>query len=89
MIPPAGMAMAAITVMLWILWSDTIRARRGPRVVYALRILSYLAMAGVLVWNAMTRPELFGIGGRLLVFAAVLIAITGAIYFGRKFVKRT
>jgi hypothetical protein len=87
MIPPAGMAMAAITVMLWILWSDTIRARRGPRIVYALRILSYLAMAGVLVWNAVTRPELFGIGGRMLVLAAVVVAISGAIYFGRKWLK--
>jgi hypothetical protein len=87
MIPPAGMAMAAITVMLWILWSDTIRARRGPRIVYALRILSYLAMAGVLVWNAVNRPEMFGIGGRMLVLVAVVIAITGAIYFGRKFLK--
>src|SRR5438045_732729 len=27
MIPPGGMAIAAITVMLWILWSDTLRAR--------------------------------------------------------------
>ncbi|MEA2571460.1 MAG: hypothetical protein QOI24_3461 [Acidobacteriota bacterium] len=87
MIPPAGMAMAAITVMLWILWSDTIRARRGPRIVYALRILSYLAMAGVLVWNAVTRPELFGMGGRALVLAAVIVAISGAIYFGRKLLK--
>jgi len=87
MIPPAGMAMAAITVMLWILWSDTIRARRGPRIVYALRILSYLAMAGVLVWNAVTRPELFGMGGRALVLAAVVVAISGAIYFGRKLLK--
>jgi O-antigen/teichoic acid export membrane protein len=87
MIPPAGMAMAAITVMLWILWSDTIRARRGPRIVYALRILSYLAMAGVLVWNAVMRPELFGMGGRALVLAAVIVAISGAIYFGRKLLK--
>ena len=87
MIPPAGMAMAAITVMLWILWSDTIRARRGPRIVYALRILSYLAMAGVLVWNAVTRPAMFGMGGRMLVLVAVVIAITGAVYFGRKFLK--
>lgn len=80
--------MAAITVMLWILWSDTIRTRRGPRVIYAVRIISYLAMAGVLVWNAVNRPLMFGTGGRLLVLVAVVIAVLGAIYFGRKLLKR-
>ena len=44
-------------------------------------------MAGVLVWNAVTRPELFGIGGRMLVLAAVVVAISGAVYFGRKWLK--
>jgi hypothetical protein len=88
MIPPAGMAIAAITVMLWILWSDTIRARRGSRVIYAVRIASYLAMAAVLVWNAVTRPSMFGTGGRLLVLAAVVIAVCGAFYFGRKLLQR-
>ena len=28
-IPPAGMAIAALTVMLWILWSDSVRSRRS------------------------------------------------------------
>jgi O-antigen/teichoic acid export membrane protein len=84
MIPPAGMAMAAITVMLWILWSDSIRARGGSRVIYLVRIVAYLAMAAVLVYNAIHHPALFGAGGRTLVVAAVIVAIFGAIYFGRK-----
>jgi len=88
MIPPAGMAIAAITVMLWILWSDTIRKKRGARVIYAVRIVSYLAMAAVLVWNAVNRPSMFGTGGRMLVVAAVLIAVLGAFYFGRKLLQR-
>jgi len=28
MIPPAGIAITAITLMLWILWSDTLRAKK-------------------------------------------------------------
>ena len=84
MIPPAGMAIAAITVMLWILWSDTIRKRAGSRVIYAVRIVSYLAMAAALVYNAVRYPALFGTGGRMLVVAAVIVAVLGAAYFAKK-----
>lgn len=88
MIPPAGMAIAAITVMLWILWSDTLRKRGGSRVIYAVRIVSYLAMALVLVMNTIRRPDLYGGGSKALVAVAVVVALTGVIYFGRKLAGR-
>ena len=49
MMNPAVMVIAAITVMLWILWSDTVRARRPSPILYAMRIALYLIVSGILV----------------------------------------
>jgi hypothetical protein len=87
MIPPAGMAIAALTVMLWILWSDTLRARRTP-VLYAVRVALYLIVSGVLVLNMVRYPRLFDGSTRLLTIAAVAVGILGAGYFGRRLVRR-
>ena len=38
MMSPGLMAIATMTVMLWILWSDTIRARRPSQILYTVRI---------------------------------------------------
>jgi len=52
MIPPAGMAIAAMTVMLWILWSDSVRPRKTAPILYALRIALYLIVGAVLLSGA-------------------------------------
>lgn len=88
MIPPSGMAIAAITVMLWILWSDTVRARRPSQILYAVRIALYLIMAGVLILNRFRYPWLFTKGSTALVILAAAIGVLGALYFGRRLVKR-
>ena len=88
MIPPTGMAIAALTVMLWILWSDTIRARRPTPVLYAVRVALYLIMATVLVLNRIRYPWLFSTGSSVLVTIAALVGLFGAFYFGRRLVRR-
>ena len=88
MIPPAGMAIAAITVMLWILWSDTLRARKPAPVLYALRIALYLIVAGVLILNMFRYPWLFRGGTRALAMIAAAIGVFGAGYFGRRLVRK-
>jgi hypothetical protein len=88
MIPPAGMAIAALTVMLWILWSDTIRVRRPTPVLYAVRVALYLIMAAVLVLNRLRYPRLFSTGSTLLVALTALVGLFGAFYFGRRLVRR-
>jgi hypothetical protein len=50
------MAIASITVMLWIMWSDTIRARRPSPILYAVRIALFLIVAGVLILNMVRQP---------------------------------
>ena len=88
MIPPAGFAIAALTVMLWILWSDSIRARRPSPVLYTIRIALYLIMAALLVMNRVRYPWLFSTGATVLVALTAMVGVFGAIYFGRRLVRR-
>ena len=88
MIPPAGMALAALTVMLWILWSDTLRARRPAPLLYALRIALYLIVAGILILNLVRSPQFFSGAARVVTVITAAVGILGAVYFGRKLVRR-
>lgn len=88
MITPAGMAIAAITVMLWILWSDTIRAHKPAPILYAVRIALYLIVAGVLILNMVRYPHLFDASAKTMGVIAVVIGLGGATYFARKLVGK-
>jgi len=88
MIPPAGMAIAAITVMLWILWSDTLRARRPSQILFTIRIGLYLVVSGVMILNLVRYPHFFSGTARVLAIVAAAIGIIGAAYFGRRLVRR-
>jgi hypothetical protein len=82
------MAIAAITVMLWILWSDTLRARKPSPLLYTVRIALYLIISGIMILNMVRYPGLFGGSTRILVILAVAIGLLGAGYFGRRLVRR-
>lgn len=88
MIPPAGMAIAALTVMLWILWSDSLRTQRPTPILYVIRIGLYLTMAALLVINRYRYPWLFSTTSTVLVILAALVGVAGAVYFGRRLVRR-
>jgi len=88
MIPPAGMAIAALTVMLWILWSDSLRARRPTPVLYAIRVTLFLTMAALLVVNRYRFPWLFTTTSTVLVVLTAFVGLFGAFYFGRRLVRR-
>ena len=87
MISPAGMAIAALTVMLWILWSDSFR-RRPHQIVYVIRIALFLIVAGVMIVNMVRYPAFYSGGARAVTVLAVVVGIGGAAYFARKLVKR-
>ena len=89
MIPPAGMAIAALTLMLWILWRDTLRSIRPTPILYTVRIALYLIMAGVLVLNRVRYPGQFSTSATALVVFAASVGIIGAAYFARRLVRRT
>jgi hypothetical protein len=88
MTTPAAMAMASLTVMLWILWSDSLRKRKPSQIVYTVRIALYLIVSGVLVLNMVRYPALFFGYTRLVAILAVIVGIAGAAYFARKLVTR-
>jgi hypothetical protein len=88
MMTPTAMAITAITVMLWILWSDTIRRSRPTPILYAIRIALYLIMSGIMILNMVRYPSVFGTQARLFTIVAILIGFVGAGYFGRKLVRR-
>ena len=87
MISPGGMAIAAMTVMLWILWSDSFRRRPHPAV-YWVRVALFLIVAGVLLANMVRMPQIYTTGSRAMTIAAVLVGIGGAAYFVRKLIRR-
>jgi phosphatidylserine synthase len=89
MIPPAGMAIAALTVMLWILWSDSIRSHRPTPLLYGIRVLLFLTMAALLVVNRFRYPRMFSPAASVLVVIAALVGVFGALYFGRRIIRRT
>ena len=80
------MALAALTVMLWILWSDTLRPRRPPAILYAVRIALYLVVSGILILN-LSRGVFRG-GAIAIAVLAALVGLVGAGYFGRRLVRR-
>lgn len=88
MISPAGMALAVITVMLWLLWSDSLRARKPTPILYAVRIALFLIATGVLILNLLRYPELFTGATRLLVLMAIAVGFLGAAYFARRLTRR-
>ena len=82
------MSTAALTVMLWILWSDTMRARRPSQILYTMRIALYLVVSGILILNLVRYPRMFDGGARFIAIAAVLVGLIGAGYFARRLVLR-
>ena len=88
MISPAGLAIASITVMLWLIWSDNVRPHRPQPILYAIRIALFIIVAGVMVVNMVRFPATFAHGARVLAVAAVAVGVFGAYYFARKMARR-
>jgi hypothetical protein len=85
---PVGMAIAAMTVMLWIIWSDTIRARRPTVILYSIRVLLFLVMSWMLVSNIFRQPWLYNSTTKTLTWIAAGVGVLGAAYFVRRIVRR-
>lgn len=88
MMSPAAMALATITVMLWILWSDSIRKRRPGAILYSLRIALFIIVSGTIVVNMIRYPEVFDTPSRTFSIVAVIVGLVGAGYFFRKMTRR-
>lgn len=83
----SSMALAAITVMLWLIWSDNVRPHRPAPILYALRVALFIIVAGVMVLNMVRHPATFA-GARPLAVLAIAVGLLGAGYFARKLARR-
>jgi len=88
MLTPSSMAIACLTVMLWLIWSDTARAHRPAPILYAIRVALFIIVSGVMVVNLVRYPHHFASGARPLAFAVVALGLFGAYYFARKLARR-
>ena len=88
MMNPAAMALAAIIVMLWLIWSDNVRPHRPAPILYAIRVALFVIVAGVMVVNLVRYPAEFAAGSRALGIVVVAIGVFGAWYFARKLARR-
>ena len=68
--------------------SDSIRPRRASQAMYALRVATYLVVAGVLILNRVRYPRYFSAGATVAVAVAVLVGLFGAFWFARRLVRR-
>jgi hypothetical protein len=85
---PAGMAIAAITLMLWILWSDSVRPRKPSPPLYVMRIALYLILGGVLLFKMIQSLPAYSTTARIFTVVAALTSIAGARYFAKKLSRK-
>ena len=88
MISPTSMALMTMTVMLWILWSDTIRARRPSQILYTIRIGVFLVVSGMMIVNLVRYSKQFSTAEIAISIVAAIVGVVGAGYFARRLTRR-
>jgi hypothetical protein len=84
LVSPLAFAVAALVIMLWIVWSDSVRLGRSHPAIYWMRVVLYLAAAGALVLNMTRHLSLFTPMVEVVTVLAALGGLGGAIHFLRK-----
>lgn len=82
--PPWAVATAALVVMLWIVWSDSIRIGRAHPSIYYMRVVLYLATAAVIAVNLWRRAGEYSVTAKGIAIVAALAGVGGAVHFLRK-----
>ena len=82
------MALLTMTVMLWILWSDTIRARRPSQILYTIRIGVFLVVSGMMIVNLVRYSKQFSTAEIAISIVAAIVGVVGAGYFARRLTRR-
>jgi hypothetical protein len=76
--------LAALTLMMWIVWSDSVRRRRSAPSMYYFRVVLYIAACGVLGWSLWRDWHRVGLSTTVLTIIAILFGLGGAAYFARQ-----
>jgi hypothetical protein len=83
-VTPLALAIAALIIMLWIVWSDSVRIGRSHPAIYWMRVVLYLAAAGALLLNMTRHLSRFTAIAEIATILAALAGVGGAIQFLRK-----
>jgi hypothetical protein len=83
-ISPTTFALAALTLMLWLMWSDSVRPRRPHAAMYLFRAVLFLAAVGAMIYNVFAFPRSYTTGARVLVAFVAVVGIVGAVFFVRR-----
>ena len=83
-VSPLALSVAALLIMLWILWSDSVRIGRSHPAIYWMRVVLYLAAAGALLLNMTRHLAQFTSISEIVTVVAALAGLGGAIHFLRK-----
>lgn len=83
-VSPVVLAVAGLLIMLWIVWSDSVRIGRSHPAIYWMRVVLYLAAAGALVFHMTRHLSLFTPIAEIATVLAALTGLGGAIHFLRK-----
>jgi hypothetical protein len=86
-VSPLALALAALAIMLWIIWSDSVRLGRSHAAIYWMRVVLYLAASAALVLNMTRHIVRFTTASEVVTVVAALAALGGAIHFLRKAVQ--
>lgn len=75
---------AAMTLMLWLLWSESLRARVQAPAWHLFRAALYLGMAAVMVFNGWRYRAAFTTGNFVLLGLAAAVGLLGVGFYLRK-----
>jgi hypothetical protein len=88
MTQPSTFPLLALTLMLWLIWSDSVRPRRPSRFVYVLRAAIFIGASGVLMFRMLESPHAYSVASKVLVAVTSLVGVLGAGIFMRKAMLR-
>lgn len=76
--------LAILTVMMFLIWSDSIRHRKAHPIAYFVRAALFVGAAGILVYNRLRFPHLYDAAATLFIAVAFVFGVFGAVFFVRK-----
>lgn len=81
---PTTLPLAAMVVMMWLIWSESIRPRKPSKLMYTIRMLMFATVVVVMNYNMFMYPSVQTPASRTLVVIASIVGVVGIGYFVRR-----
>ena len=76
--------LAALTLMMWIIWSDSVRRKQSSPILYGFRVFLYLAASAVLSYELWRERHWVSRSILGVTLFAIAVGVAGATHFLRK-----